>query len=97
MAHSLSAEKRVRQNVRRRARNRARKEVLKDQLKAFSSALSGGDLKKAGAELNKTVQRLDKLAAKHTIHKNAASRRRSRLTLKLNAMKKAPAAPVKAK
>jgi small subunit ribosomal protein S20 len=86
VAHSISAAKRVRQNARRRARNRARKETLKDQLKAMSAALLGGDLKKARAELNKTVQRLDKIAAKGTIHKNNAARRRSRLTRRLNAL-----------
>ena len=44
---------------------------------------------KAEAELQKTVSRLDKVASKHTIHKNTASRRRSRLTLRLNALKAA--------
>jgi small subunit ribosomal protein S20 len=84
--HSISAAKRVRQNATHRARNRARKETLKEQLKALGAALLGGDLTKARAELNKTVQRLDKIAAKGTIHKNNASRRRSRLTKRLNAL-----------
>lgn len=85
MAHSLSAKKRVRQNEKNRARNRARKVALKDQVKSFQGALDGGDLKKAAAELRNTVQRLDKVAAKRTIHKKTASRRRSRLTKRLNA------------
>lgn len=87
VAHSLSAKKRVRQALRRRARNRARKEQLKDQTKTFLSALAGNDLKKAEQELRNTVSRLDKVAAKHTIHKNTAARRRSRLTKRLNALK----------
>ncbi len=91
MAHSLSAKKRIRQSIKRRARNRARKEVLKDQVKTFLGAL-GGDLAKAETELRKTVSRLDKVASKHTIHKNTASRRRSRLTRRLNAAKAAAAA-----
>ncbi len=85
MAHSLSAKKRIRQNVKRRARNRGRKEVLKDQTKVFAAALAAGDFKKAETELRNTVTRMDKVAAKHTIHKNTASRRRSRLTKRLNA------------
>ena len=85
MAHSLSAKKRIRQSIRRRARNRARKELLKEQTKVFLSTLSGGDLKKAEAELRKTVSRLDRVASKNTIHKNTASRKRSRLTRRLNA------------
>ncbi len=89
MAHSLSAKKRIRQSIKRRARNRARKELLKDQTKVFLTALAGTDMAKAETELRKTVQRLDKIASKHTIHKNTASRKRSRLTLRLNAAKKA--------
>ena len=89
MAHSLSAKKRVRQNIKRRARNRARKEVLKDQLKSFSAALSGGDFAKAETELRLVAKRLDKVAAKGTIHKNTAARKRSRLAKRVNALRKA--------
>jgi len=97
VAHSLSAKKRIRQSIKRRARNRARKELIKDQTKSYLSALATHDVGKAQTELNKTVSRLDKVASKHTIHKNTASRRRSRLTLRLNAMKAAgKAAPAKA-
>jgi small subunit ribosomal protein S20 len=87
VAHSLSAKKRIRQTLKRNARNRARKELLKTQVKAFATALAGGDAGKAETELRKVTQRLDKIAAKHTIHKNAAARRRSRLTKRLNALK----------
>lgn len=87
MAHSLSAKKRIRQSAKRRARNRARKEAIKVQVKAFNTALTAGDFTKAETELRKTVQRLDRVAAKHTIHKNTAARKRSRLAKKLNAMK----------
>jgi small subunit ribosomal protein S20 len=86
VAHSISAKKRIRQNLRARSRNRARKDLIKFQVKAFTSALGSGDEAKAREELNKTVQRLDWVAAKGTIHKNAAARKRSRLTRRLNAM-----------
>jgi small subunit ribosomal protein S20 len=91
VAHSISAKKRIRQNERRRARNRARKAMIKDQSKAFTTALAGNDFSKAESELNKLTQRLDRTAAKHTIHKNAASRKRSRLTRRLNALRAAKA------
>lgn len=91
MAHSLSAKKRIRQNVKRRARNRARKDLIKQQVKSFMAALAAHDAPKAEAELSKVASRLDKVAAKHTIHKNTAARRRSRLAKRLNAMKAAPA------
>ena len=87
MAHSLSAKKRIRQNEKRRARNRARKLDLKDQRKAFVSAITAGDAGKAATELNKLTQRLDRVAAKNTIHRKTASRLRSRLTKRLNALK----------
>jgi len=82
----LSAKKRIRQSIKRRARNRARKEVLKEQVKPFLK-VAATDVAAAGAELNKVVSRLDKVASKGTIHKNTAARKRSRLTKKLNALK----------
>lgn len=87
MAHSLSAKKRVRQTARRRARNRARKEIIKDEVKTFLSAVTHNDFAKAGEELKKVTRVLDRVASKGTIHKNAAARRRSRLTKRLNAAK----------
>ena len=91
MAHSLSAKKRVRQNDKRRAQNRSRKDTIKNQLKSFQAAVTGGDFAKAETELRLVTKRLDKVAAKGTIHKNTAARRRSRLTLKLNASRAAKA------
>ena len=89
MAHSISAKKRVRQNLKRRARNRYRKEQLKDNVKEFNAALTGGDWKKAEEALNKTVQRMDRISTKGTIHRNTASRKRSRMAKRLNAARKA--------
>lgn len=89
MAHSLSAKKRIRQNIKHRARNRARKEQVKDQVKAFTAVLGTGDFAKAEGELRKVARRLDRTAAKGTIHKNTASRKRSRLAKRLNAARTA--------
>ena len=89
MAHSLSAKKRIRQNLKRRARNRHRKELVKEQVKTYQAALTSGDVEKAEQELRKTASRLAKTAAKGTIHKNTAARKRSRLARKLNALRAA--------
>lgn len=89
MAHSLSAKKRVRQNLKQRARNRARKVAIKESVKAFTAAVTAGNVDKAQTELKTVVQRLDRVAVKGTIHKNAAARKRSRLQKKLNAVAKA--------
>jgi small subunit ribosomal protein S20 len=87
VAHSLSAKKRIRQTLKRRARNRARKDSVKQQVKTLLGAISSGDVDKAQAEFRKTAHWLDKVAAKGTIHKNTAARRRSRLALRLNALR----------
>ncbi len=86
MAHSLSAKKRVRQSAKRRARNRARKEVLKNEVKVLTAAMAKGDVKAAKEAMPKVVSELDRTAAKHTIHRKTASRRRSRLQKKLNVL-----------
>lgn len=91
MAHSLSAKKRIRQNIKNRARNRARKVLIKDQIKGFTAAVTGGDFAKAETELRQVARRLDKVAAKGTIHKNTAARKRSRLARRLNAARTAKA------
>jgi small subunit ribosomal protein S20 len=92
VAHSLSAKKRARQNVVHRARNRARKAMIRAQVKGFDAAVTAGDFGKAEQELRKVAQRVDKVAAKGTIHKNTAARKRSRLARRLNAAKSAKAA-----
>ena len=91
MAHSLSAKKRVRQNLKHRARNRARKADLRSGVKSFMTTLGAGDMKKAEEALRKAVAVMDRVAVKGTIHKNQASRRRSRLTKRLNAARSAAA------
>ena len=83
----MSAKKRVRQNEKRRAHNKWRKGQIREQGKALSSAFAAGDVSKAEGELNKLVKIMDKVASKNTIHKNAAARKRSRLTRLLNALR----------
>ena len=86
MAHSLSAQKRVRQTAKRAARNKARKALIKDETKVFNAALTKGDAAAAKTALNALVSTLDRLKTKPTIHKNTAARRRSRMTKRLNAL-----------
>ena len=83
----MSAKKRIRQNVKRRAHNKWRKGQIREQGKVLTAAMSAGDLNKSAAELNKLVKIMDKVASKNTIHKNAAARKRSRLTRRLNALR----------
>ena len=92
MAHSLSAKKRIRQSLKRRARNRSRKETIKQEIKTFLSAVTSGDFAKAGEEFKKVTRILDRVSTKGAIHRNTASRKRSRLAKRLNAAKAAKAA-----
>ncbi len=84
MAHSLSAKKRIRQSMKRRALNRVRKEIIKNHVKAFGTAVTAGDWKKAEEELRVTTKTMARVATKGTLHKNTAARKRSRLTKRLN-------------
>ena len=87
MAHSLSAQKRVRQNRKRNVINRGRKSRAKTQIKQLDAAIESAN-KAAAAEQYKTVSRqLDKLASAGTIHKKTAARKKSRLAKRLNALK----------
>ena len=86
MAHSLSAQKRIRQNVKRRARNRARKRLVKTDVKAFNQALTEGDAGKASEALRAAIKKIDQVATKGTMHKNTASRQKAKLQRKLNAL-----------
>ncbi len=86
MAHSLSAKKRIRQNAKHRARNRARKGAIKAELRSFGQVLAGGDKAKAAEALKSAVKKVDQIAAKGTIHKNTAARRKSLLQRRYNAL-----------
>lgn len=87
MAHSLSAKKRVRQNAKSNQINRARKSVIKTQIKHFEDALKGGDVTAAEQQFVLVSKKLDKIASTSTMHKNTASRMKSRLAKRLNSLK----------
>ena len=90
MAHSLSAKKRIRQNVAGRERNRARKAAVKTQTRKFTDAVRAQDVDRAQTELRVVVKKLDQTAARGTLHKNAVSRKKSRLARRLNKLIAAP-------
>ncbi|MEN6306526.1 MAG: 30S ribosomal protein S20 [Anaerohalosphaeraceae bacterium] len=87
MAHSLSAKKRVRQNAKHRVVNRARKSMLKTFTKRFLTAIDDGNLDKAQQELKLLAKQLDQIASTSTMHKNTASRIKSRMAKRLNSLK----------
>lgn len=91
MAHSLSAKKRIRQNVKHRALNRWRKSRYRVAIKEFDETVLHGSVEDATKQLSALYKLLDQVADTGAIHKNTASRHKSRLSSRLNA-KKTPAA-----
>lgn len=87
MANIKSAKKRIRVIDKKTARNRRIKNHLKAVLKAYEAAIAAGDLETAAEKLALAEKKLMQAAAKHTISKNAASRKVSRLTKRFNAAK----------
>ena len=87
MANIKSAKKRIRVIDKKTARNRRVRNHLKAILKAYDAALDAGDMEKAKEELALAEKKLMQAAAKGTIHKNAASRKVSRMNLAFNKAK----------
>ena len=85
MANLASAKKRIKQNERNRIRNRARKATLKTETRRFQDAIHDGKLDAAKELLVKVTKRIDQIAAKGTLHKNTAARKKSLLARHLNA------------
>ncbi len=84
MANIKSAKKRIRVIDKKTARNRRVKGHIKAILKAFDAAIEAGDMETAKEKLALAEKKLMQAAAKHTIHKKAASRKVSRLTKRFN-------------
>jgi small subunit ribosomal protein S20 len=84
VANSASARKRIKQNERDRGRNRARKSVLKTETRKFLDLLHKGELQQAQSAFARVQKQLDQVAAKGTLHRNTAARRKSRLAKRLN-------------
>ena len=82
-----SAKKRLRQNIKHNLRNRTYRSALKTQMKKFLSVVKEGNAQVAQEALRLTVKKIDKGVVKGILHKNTASRKKSRLTKKLNQMK----------
>jgi small subunit ribosomal protein S20 len=86
MANSPQAEKRIRRNERRAAVNKARVSRIRTQVKKVESAIAAGDRAAAEAALRVAQPELMKGVAKGVVHKNAASRKISRLSKRVSAL-----------
>jgi small subunit ribosomal protein S20 len=79
-----SALKANRQNVKRREHNRALRAKLRTGLKSIRKSLDGKDIPAAKTALQSLQSLVDKMATKGIIHKNTASRYKSRLAARIS-------------
>ena len=86
MAHHASAQKQMRQSLKHRARNRKNVSQVKTQVKKLRAAIAAGDADAAKGLLPETVAEIDRAVKKGVVHDNAASRYKSRLSRKVNAL-----------
>ena len=67
-------------------RNKMAKSALKTVLKKFDAAVASGDKAQALSAYTAAVVAVDKAVNKGILHKNNAARKKSSMTLKVNAM-----------
>jgi small subunit ribosomal protein S20 len=85
MPNHKSAEKRMRQSERRRKINKSNRTRVRSSIKRLRGALEAGNAKEIGELLPLTISTIDKAVQKGVLHKNAAGRYKSRLTVRTNA------------
>ena len=87
MANTKSAKKATRVASRRNEINTNRMSRLRSSVRKVEEALTAGDRAAAQAALNAAQPELMRGAQKGVLHRNAASRKVSRLTKRVNALK----------
>lgn len=86
LANIASAKKQARQSVKREARNKGVRTRARTQVKKARLQIEAGELEAAIQATRDAVSALDRAASKGVIHRNNASRRKSRLMKRLAAL-----------
>jgi len=86
MANSAQARKRARQAEATRQRNASQKSALRTAIKKVKKAIVAGDKTAATATLRESQAVIDRIADKKIVHKNLASRTKSRLAQAIKAL-----------
>ncbi len=89
MANTRSAEKNIRKTIVRTQRNRATKSRIRTIRKKVLGSLAKGDVQGAQALYDEFASAADKAAKTKVIHKNTASRLKSRIAAKFKLAAKA--------
>ena len=84
MPNHKSSEKRVRQSEKRRNINRGHRTKVRTYIKKLRSALDSGEKQEINQILPEAISVIDKSVQKGVLHKNAAARYKSRLTVQAN-------------
>jgi small subunit ribosomal protein S20 len=86
MAHHKSAKKRIRQTERRTEVNDARTSRVRTFVKKVETAIASGDKAAASSALRAAEPELQRGVTKGILHRNAASRKVSRLSKRIKAL-----------
>ena len=86
MANSAQARKRARQAEVTRKRNASMRSALRTAVKNVAKAIVAGDKAAAARKLQTSQAVIDRIADKKIVHKNLASRTKSRLAQAIKAM-----------
>lgn len=86
MPNIKSAIKRVKTSNKRYEKNTSQKSALRTAIKNFETAVENNDVEGAQTALLNATKKLDKAVTKGLIHKNTASRKKSRLAKKFNSL-----------
>jgi small subunit ribosomal protein S20 len=86
VANTKSAEKAARQAEKHRARNVALRSRMRNAVRKVTAAVAGGNKEAAQASYREAVPVIDTLVNKQIIHRNKASRHKSRLAARIRAM-----------
>ena len=86
MANSAQARKRARQGEQRRQHNASLRSMLRTAIKKVRKAIDASDKTAAQGVLQTSQAIIDRVADKKIVHKNTASRSKSRLAQAVKAM-----------
>jgi small subunit ribosomal protein S20 len=86
MANTAQARKRARQAVKTNAHNSSLRSRLRTAIKSVRKAVEAGDKETAAKVFLAAQSTIDKIADKKIIHKNTASRQKSRLSAAIKSM-----------
>ncbi len=86
MANTKSAKKAARQTERRTAINKVRRSRMRTYVRKVEEAIASGDKNAANLALREAQPEIMRSATKGVLHKNAASRKISRLSARIKAL-----------